>query len=88
MDEWESDSDSEERDGGDYLEEQDQEGEELDSFYEAGQRDHLVLGQILCHSRNSAAKLLAICRIYNIFTSKFFKLRVINFLCAHPAKLE
>ena len=43
MDEWESDRDSEEeRDGGDYLEKQDQEGEELELFYEAGQRDRLV----------------------------------------------
>ena len=60
MDEWESDSDSEEeeRDGGDYLEKQDQEGEESELFYEAGQRDPLVLGQILYHFRKSTAKLL------------------------------
>ena len=57
MDEWESGNDSEERDGGDYLEEQDQKGEELELFYEAGQRDHLVLGQILYHSRNSTARI-------------------------------
>lgn len=36
MDEWEWESDSEERDGEDYSEEQDQE-EELDPFCEAGQ---------------------------------------------------
>ena len=50
MDEWEWDSDSEERDGEDYLEEQDQE-EELDPFCEAGQHDHL--GQTLFSQLNS-----------------------------------
>lgn len=49
MDEWEWDSDSEERDGEDYLEEQDQE-EELDPFCEAGQHDHL--GQTLFSQLN------------------------------------
>ena len=59
MDEWESDSDSEEeRDGGDYLEEQDQEGEELELFYEAGQRDHLVLSFLQLDG-----KIISICHL-------------------------
>ena len=55
MDEWEWESDSEERDGEDYSEEQDQE-EELDSFCEAGQ-----LRTCRLYSRSSTAKLLASC---------------------------
>ena len=75
MDEWESDRDSEEeRDGGDYLEKQDQEGEELELFYETGQRDRLVLGQIYI-TRNSTAKLLE--------SVIFIEMR---FLCAHLPK--
>ena len=63
MDEWESDSDSEEeeRDGGDYLEKQDQEGEESELFYEAGQRDPLSLRTDFISFSQIDGKIIRIC---------------------------